>query len=576
MHRRRMDGRMRGWVGAVMKPMEEGCEGSRLDWRGGGGESVKERDEQPLGLPEEQLSHAGAAGLAASAPQREPRSSGSKWSADPNSGMNGNRVSLLRPAATSLVLAADRPSPYEEVVGSGVARGCSLSPGFESTSTLTDLGCVETYDSVAVSGEVTSAPAYYAWGYCVVAPHCGDRHHRGHGGIGAATRSLLRASNDATDFRNEFGFYPILHGFLRDHRHHEAVAEEAVTTVFPLHYKLVSNMGGSRQPGTVERRHPIQGQAVMVFGRPPPRTAVTGSYPVRPTGGKRRGAPNHRRPIARVDPAMRQRLHRVVRAFDEAGAAERGAGISIAFAGRRPGGLIGTVVALCDPLGADIDLGALSGEGGISESSSRRDCSDGGGALFGLWASNAAIEHWDVCVAVVDADAVDVVMRVTEREGCPASVVGAVSGTGRLTVRVAPKTPPLVDLPLTCLTAPTAAASSLVVDDALNAAKASEEPSSRLFKDFKAGLIVCLIYESVAVSPHPPSLCVCVGLPLWVCLYVCIALCLHIALSLRICLRVSFVMHVCGRSTCVKVRVHLCVWCAYVGACVCVCVCARV
>ncbi len=321
---------------------------------------------------------------------------------------------------------------------------------------------------------------------------------------------LLRASDGASDYANKYG-EPLLGGFARamapwpsaaannhdNHNNNDNVA--AAEFLKPI---MFSAGIGALPDAAVRKQDPRPGMAVVKIGGPAYRVGLGGGAASSKVGGE---PELDLQAVQRGDPAMGNRVGRVIRACVEMGEGVDGGGGGLLLASvhdQGAGGNANVLKELVAPEGADVYLGRVRrGDASLSP--------------LEVWGA----EYQESQGALVDGEAaLAALRRVCGREAAPMEVVGRVTGHGRIRVfegagdeeeeeeEEAPPSPlqqPLVDLPLqpllshrprrvidaTAALAPPWAAATTTTASATVGEPAAEEASSF---DLRADLLAVL------------------------------------------------------------------------------------
>jgi phosphoribosylformylglycinamidine synthase len=255
---------------------------------------------------------------------------------------------------------------------------------------------------------------------------------------------LLRASDGASDYANKYG-EPLLGGFAR------AMAPWPDADGAEFLKPIMFSAGlGALPDAAVRKRDPRPGMTVVKIGGPAYRVGLGGGAASSKVGGE---PELDLQAVQRGDPAMGNRVGRVIRACvemgvgggGEGGGGEGGGGggddglLLASVHDQGAGGNANVLKELVAPEGADVYLGRVRrGDASLSP--------------LEVWGA----EYQESQGVLVDGErALAALRRVCAREAAPMEVVGQVTGHGRIRVfegeggeEDSRASAPLVDLPL--------------------------------------------------------------------------------------------------------------------------------
>ncbi|CAM9511203.1 unnamed protein product [Discosporangium mesarthrocarpum] len=231
----------------------------------------------------------------------------------------------------------------------------------------------------------------------------------------------IQASNGASDYGNKFG-EPVIHGFTRSfgQRLPDGQRFEYVKPI------MFSAGIGQMDDGHKEKGTPEPGMWVVKVGGPAYRIGLGGG-----AASSRVGDENTAKldfdAVQRGDAEMENRLNRLMRACTELG--EDNPIVSVHDQGA--GGNGNVLKEIVEPAGAQYDIRkVLVGDETMS--------------VLEIWGA----EYQENNALLIRPESTEVFLAIARREGCPARLLGKVSGDGRVTVRDSRDGTTPYDLPL--------------------------------------------------------------------------------------------------------------------------------
>uniref|UniRef100_A0A915E9Z7 Phosphoribosylformylglycinamidine synthase n=1 Tax=Ditylenchus dipsaci TaxID=166011 RepID=A0A915E9Z7_9BILA len=238
--------------------------------------------------------------------------------------------------------------------------------------------------------------------------------------LSSPVKILLEASDGASDYGNKFG-EPIISGFTRTfgmqlQRGDSSPEGERIEYIKPI---MFSGGIGSIDDSLITKVQPQKGQLVAKIGGPVYRIGVGGgaasSLAVQ---GKRENAIDYGA-VQRGDPEMEQKLHRLIRSCAELGA-DANPILSIHDQGAGGNGnVLKEIVESTQP---------ESQKGGAIIHADAFELGDSSITLRELWGA----EYQESDAILLDPTKRDLMQKIADRERCSLSVVGQVTGDGRV------------------------------------------------------------------------------------------------------------------------------------------------
>merc|ERR1719443_2802928 len=233
---------------------------------------------------------------------------------------------------------------------------------------------------------------------------------------------LIDSSNGASDYGNKFG-EPLIVGFTRSFGHRLAGSEQRIEWVKPI---MLSGGIGQMDHGHIGKQDPQPGMLVVKIGGPAYRIGVGGGAASSMVAGDN-AAELDFNAVQRGDAEMMQKVNRVIRACIELG--DKNPILSIHDQGC--GGAGNVLKEICEGKGADIDLRKML-------------CGDPSMSVLELWIA----EYQENDAMLIKPEHEALFDSICKREKVPYSVVGKVTGTGRIVVKDSKDGSVPVDLPL--------------------------------------------------------------------------------------------------------------------------------
>lgn len=217
----------------------------------------------------------------------------------------------------------------------------------------------------------------------------------------------IQASNGASDYGNKFG-EPVVHGFTRSFGQRLPGGER---------YEYVKPIMFSAGIGQMDASHavkgtPEKGMWVVKVGGPAYRIGLGGGAASSRVGDAKTAELDFNA-VQRGDAEMENRLNRLMRACVELG--EDNPIVSIHDQGA--GGNGNVLKEIVDPAGATYDIRKLN-------------VGDETMSILEIWGA----EYQENNALLIRSESADAFLAMSARENCPASLLGKVSGNGRVTV----------------------------------------------------------------------------------------------------------------------------------------------
>ncbi|CAM9462984.1 unnamed protein product [Ascophyllum nodosum] len=231
----------------------------------------------------------------------------------------------------------------------------------------------------------------------------------------------IQASNGASDYGNKFG-EPVIHGFTRSFGQRLPEGER-----FEYVKPIMFSAGiGQMDDAHADKGEPEVGMWVVKVGGPAYRIGLGGG-----AASSRVGDANTARldfnAVQRGDAEMENRLNRLMRACVELGEANP----IVSLHDQGAGGNGNVLKEIVDPAGATYDIRkVLVGDETMS--------------VLEIWGA----EYQENNALLIRPESREVFLAMADREKCPASLIGQVSGDGRVTVRDSRDGSVPYDLPL--------------------------------------------------------------------------------------------------------------------------------
>jgi phosphoribosylformylglycinamidine synthase len=232
---------------------------------------------------------------------------------------------------------------------------------------------------------------------------------------------LIDSSNGASDYGNKFG-EPMILGYSRSFGQRLANGER-YEWVKPI---MLSGGIGQMENAHMNKLDPETGNLIIKLGGPAYRIGVGGGSASSMVAGDNQAELDFNS-VQRGDAEMMQKVNRVIRACIELG--DRNPLLSIHDQGC--GGAGNVLKEICEGKGADIDLRKML-------------CGDPSMSVLELWIA----EYQENDAMLIKPEHEALFDGICKREKVPYSVVGKVTGTGRVTVRDSQDGSTPVDLPL--------------------------------------------------------------------------------------------------------------------------------
>jgi phosphoribosylformylglycinamidine synthase len=218
----------------------------------------------------------------------------------------------------------------------------------------------------------------------------------------------IEASNGASDYGNKFG-EPVIAGFTRSFGQ-RLVTGERIEWIKPIMFTAGIGM---LDDSHVNKGAPEVGMIVCKIGGPCYRIGMGGGSASSRVQGTATHADLDFNAVQRGDAEMENRMNRIIRACIELG--ERNPIISIHDQGA--GGNGNVLKEIVDPLGAKFDLRKIpTGDPTLS--------------VMEIWGA----EYQENNAILVQEDSLPLLMQLSERENCPISPVGIITGDGKVIV----------------------------------------------------------------------------------------------------------------------------------------------
>lgn len=233
---------------------------------------------------------------------------------------------------------------------------------------------------------------------------------------------LIDCSNGASDYGNKFG-EPLICGWTRSFGHRLSSTQERYEWVKPI---MLSGGIGQMDHGHINKMEPKKGQLVVKLGGPAYRIGVGGGAASSMVAGDNTAELDFNA-VQRGDAEMQQKVNRVVRACVELGL--KNPILSIHDQGA--GGSGNVLKEIAEPAGAEIDIRKLL-------------VGDPSMSVLELWTA----EYQENNALLLEAEHEKLFSEICQRERVPFSVVGRITGDGKVIVKDTRDGSTPVDLPL--------------------------------------------------------------------------------------------------------------------------------
>lgn len=231
---------------------------------------------------------------------------------------------------------------------------------------------------------------------------------------------LIDASNGASDYGNKFG-EPLLCGWTRSFG--QRVRGERFEWVKPV---MLSGGVGQMDHGHIAKEDPAAGQLIVKLGGPAYRIGVGGGAASSMAAGDN-AAELDFNAVQRGDAEMQQKVNRVIRACVELGTENP----IISIHDQGAGGPGNVLKEIAEPAGCEIDI-------------RKHLIADPSMSILELWIAEFQENH----AFLMKAEHEELFRGIAARERCPWSVVGRVTGDGKVVVKDSRDGTTPVDLPL--------------------------------------------------------------------------------------------------------------------------------
>ena len=220
---------------------------------------------------------------------------------------------------------------------------------------------------------------------------------------------LIKASNGASDYGNKFG-EPIICGFTRSYGLYHIESRRHIEWAKPI---MFSAGIAQTDRASLYKKEPEKGQNIVRIGGPAYRIGIGGG-----SASSREQTSETKEldwnAVQRGDPEMENRMNRLVRSCVELG--DRNPIMSIHDQGA--GGMGNVTKEIAYPLGGEIDLSKVTlGDTTLN--------------TLEIWTS----EHQEQNTLLIDPKNMIILENLGKRENVDVSVIGTITGTGRIVVK---------------------------------------------------------------------------------------------------------------------------------------------